>query len=161
MVSDGMGPVERWERDSVLAETVDVLVQRVAEGEPLKMICKSRGWPYSVVAKWVATTPDVFRAYEGALRIAADAMAQETVAIADGASNEDVAVAKLQVDTRQKLASKLYRERYGIHSQVTVTHEAGLGERLRRARERVVGDGVEVVDAEVLPAVPAPAAETT
>ena len=130
-----MGPMQRWARDVEDPFTVTVIVRRVAEGERLKEICRSRGWPYSVVAQWVAQTEDVGKAYEAALRIAADDLAQETVGIADGAEPETVGVAKLRVDTRQKLAGKLYRDRYG--EQVTVAHTLDpFSEMLRRVSEK-------------------------
>ena len=137
-ISDGLGRIERWEMALSSGVVIEEMVARVCEGERLKEICKSKGWPYSVVARWVAGTPEVFRMYEQALMLAADDMAQETVPISDGATPETAAVDGLRIKARQWAASKLYRDRYGSHSQVTVTHEEGLGERLRRARERVI-----------------------
>lgn len=112
--------MQRWERDSVDPATVSIIVQRVAEGERLKQICRSRGWPYALVAQWVCGDEEVSKRYEQALRLAADEMAQETVAIADDADPEMVAHAKHRTDVRLKLAGKLYRDRYG--EQVTVAH---------------------------------------
>jgi hypothetical protein len=116
-VRDGLGPMQRWERDGG-AVAVSVIVQRVADGETLKEICRSRGWPYSVVAKWIAMDEVVKGAYEGALAIWGDALAQEAVAIADGADPEFVPAAKLKVDTRLKLAGKWDRARYGEKTEV-------------------------------------------
>ncbi len=133
--TDGLGPMQRWERDREMPDVVEVICQRVAEGERLKEICKSRGWPYSRVALWVAETEAVAKAYEQALRLGGDALAMETVSLADGAQPETVGVAKLQVDTRFKLAGKLYRERYGE----VVRQELVLDpftEMLRRVSER-------------------------
>ena len=134
--SDGLGPMHRWERDRILPETVSILVQRVAEGERLKLICKSRGWPYALVAQWVAETPEVFRAYEKALMLAADDLGLETVDISDEQAlavskrgvefDPDVARDTLRVKARQWAASRLYRERYGekveVSGEVRHTH---------------------------------------
>ena len=79
-----------------------------------------------MVAKWVAETPEVMRAYEQALRFWADAMATETPGIADGADPTEVGKAKLQTDVRMKLASRLDRARYGekveVSGEVKHTH---------------------------------------
>lgn len=127
--------MQRWERDAADPSTVSVIVQRVADGERLKEICRSRGWPYALVAQWVATQEEVAKAYEQALRLAADDLAQETVGIADGADPETVGVAKLQVDTRLKLSGKLYRERYGEQVQHNVTIDP-FSDMLRRVSEK-------------------------
>ena len=134
-ISDGLGPMQRWERDREDPVTVTVIVQRVAEGERLKQICRSRGWPYALVAQWVSESEEVAKAYEQALRLAADDLAMETVGIADAAQPEDVAVAKHRTDIRLKLASRLHRERYGEQVQHNVTIDP-FGEMLKRVSDR-------------------------
>lgn len=128
---DGLWPTARWD-DAVGedAETLSVIVQRVADGESLKAICKSRLWPYSLVAKWLAEDVGRKSQYDAALALWGDSLAQEAVAIADTVqvgvirkTDSDGGVTetqedmlghrKLQVDTRLKLAAKLDRERYG------------------------------------------------
>lgn len=155
--SDGLGPLERWhralERES---ETVDVIVQRCAEGERVKEICRTRGWPYSVVAMWLSENEVVAKRVEAARRIWAEDMAVETVGIAD-AAGDNVPADKLRVDTRFRLAGKLDRDRWGesVEHRVVVDPFA---EMLRRVSERNlkqlrdssaqgVIEGVVVVDA--------------
>lgn len=108
--------------------TVSVIVQRVAEGETLKKICRSRRWPYALVAKWIAETPEVFRLYEQALRLWADSLAVETVGIADRADILQIAKAKLRTDVRMKLAARLDRARYGEKLEVngSINHSHSL-----------------------------------
>lgn len=122
-------------------KTPDVIVQRVAEGETLREICASREVPYSLVAQWIAETPGLKAQYDVALQLWGDALAQETVGIADKADRENVPGAKLAVETRMKLASKWDRDRYGEkvkheHSGAIVHIDAGLvgfsGDLLRR-----------------------------
>lgn len=141
-LKDRRGRIERWEEEREGA--ADEIFVRVCDGETLKAVCKSRGWPYSMVAKWVAETPEVFRAYEQALRFHADALAQETTGIADAADPTEVGKAKLQTEVRMKLASRLDRARYGDKVEVSgaVKHTHSL-----------IGilSGM-TVDAEVLPA---------
>ena len=125
-VRDSRGRIERWEQERVGAE--EVIFQRVAEGETLKQICKSRRWPYSVVARWVGETPEVMKAYEFALRLWADSLAVETVDLADGTDPTEVGLGKLKTDVRMKLASRLDRARYGDKVEVsgTVNHAHSL-----------------------------------
>lgn len=111
--------------------TPSIIVQRIADGETLRDICASRDVPYSLVAKWIAQTPGLKAQYDVALQLWGDALAQETVAISDKADPENVAGAKLAVDTRMKLASKWDRDRYGEkvkheHSGAVVHIDAGL-----------------------------------
>ena len=113
-----------------------------------------------MVAQWVSQNEEVAKAYEQALRIAADEYGQETIEIADGADPETVSVAKLRVDARQKLSGKLYRDRYGEQVQHTVTIDP-FTEVLRRVSERRLAEmkALQCVSAQtekdVTPLVPA------
>ena len=132
--------------------TVSMLVQRIAGGETLKEVCAAREVPYSLVAKWIAETPELKAQYDAALRIWGDGLAQESVSVADGrdasqplrdvvkeltgveldddalervrlaALPNDVQRDKLRIDTRLKLASKWDRERYGEKVEIAQTH---------------------------------------
>ena len=109
-----------------------------------------------MVAAWVAGNEEAGKAYEGALRMAADDMAQETVEIADDADPENVAHAKHRTEVRLKLAGKLYRGRYGEQVQHNVTVDP-FTEMLRRVSERrlaqmreLQGGGERVIEAVVV-----------
>lgn len=140
--------MQRWGRDCELPETSVVICQRVAEGEPLKLVCKSRGWPYSLVAQWLHGDEALLARYDAALRIWVDGLAAETILIADESDPENVAAAALQVKARQWAAEKLHRARYGqtlkVERSVSVVADAGLiglaGDLLARIgrQERVV-----------------------
>ena len=129
-----MGPMQRWELDREDPVTRTVLVQRAAEGERLKAICKSRGWPYAVVAQWLVADEDLAREVEAARRIWADDLATETVEIAD-AGGENVPNAKHRTDVRFRLAGFLDRGKWGEQVQHNVTIDP-FGEMLRRVSER-------------------------
>ena len=98
--------------------------------------------------------------YEAALRIAADGYAFDTLVILDGATPEDIAVAKARSDGRYRLAKALNRDRWGARLQVEKTVkvevDAGLvgfaGELLARLtapkeQERVVATIARSVEA--------------
>lgn len=147
--TDGLWPSARWveallDPDSAL----EVIVQRVGgvdedgNTESLKDICRSRLWPYSLVARWIAEDDKRREKYEFALKLKADVLAQEAVGIADTVkrgvirktdpdggvteTEEDMlAHRKLQIDTRLKLAARWDRARYGEH--VDVRHSGAVG----------------------------------
>jgi hypothetical protein len=110
-----MARLEELTAPGVAGETMGMLVQRLTDGSTLKEIATSLEVPYGKLAEWV--TEDASRAeqYARASRIWVDGLARETVKIADetpplkGAAQ----VAKLQIDTRLRLASKLDRGTYG------------------------------------------------
>lgn len=63
------------------------------------------------------------------MRVKADLLAHETLGIADTVDVEQVAVAKLRIDTRFKLASKWDKTVYGdekaavkVDNQITIVH---------------------------------------
>lgn len=121
-ILDGMWPSARWDEAIADVMTLRVIVSRIAEGEALREVCRSRGWPYSHVARWLSEDDSRRAEYEWALRLWADAVAQETLGVADGADAESVGVAKLRIETRMRLAARWDRERYGERSAVDVRH---------------------------------------
>jgi hypothetical protein len=121
-----MGKVQRWLSIVDSPETLAVLCARVSEGEALADVCRAWGVPKGQVGKWLMEDKSRMQAYENALALWADNEAQACMAIADGASPEDVSVAKLQIDTRLKLASKWNAQRYGDNRKVEVSGNVGL-----------------------------------
>jgi len=119
--------------------------------EALKEERDKRGWSWGALWKWIVGDVERYRDYMQALEAHVQMLVLETVGIADGASSEDVAVAKLKIDTRLKVAGKLDRERWGERVKVeagsVVVLDAGLVgfagallERLSRPEERPVLD---------------------
>ena len=117
-----VGPMARFEEMIADPFAMSVVVQRVTDGETLAQIAKSRGVPYGKLAEWITEDAGRCEQYARATRLAMDLIAREVVAIADEAGETKVGVskAKLRVDTRMRLAGKLYREQYGDASQVSV-----------------------------------------
>lgn len=146
---------ELWVSDPM---SVEILVERVSEGETLKELCESRGLPYGRVARWISETEGVRERYELALRLWADGLATETIAISDGMGGDEdwkeVGRDKLRIETRLKLASRLDRERYGerVRHDVgggVVVVDAGLVGMAGALLDRVVGGRVERVVGEL------------
>lgn len=110
-------------------EIAETILERLADGEALKVICRDEGMPTSgAVHYWVVTDHDGFadryaRAREAGLAM----MADDTLEIADDGSNDTyvdsdgnkrtdhdvVARSRLRVDTRKWLLSKLLPKTYG------------------------------------------------
>lgn len=148
--------IRKFEEWRLAPENWSMLMQRVAMGETLKEVCAGQGMPYSLVAKHIAGTPTLKAEYDGALQIWADALGQETIKIADDATPETVGPAKLQVDTRLKVAGKLYRERYGEREAPLVAVNVNLGDVAREIRALEERLGLRLPEPKVVEALPAP-----
>lgn len=114
--------------------SMEVVGQRVMEGDTLKRIARDWQVPVMQFIHWISSDPERFAIYEAALRIRADEMIGETLTIADDATG-DVARDKLRIDTRVKLSAYFDRARFGdtkartAPARVVVDRECGAGER--------------------------------
>ena len=119
--------IDSWRRMDALVQAhgddgvLYMVCDQVADGASLKEICASEGVNYSVLWKWL-NAENRMEEYELALRARADSEAHSMIGIADSATPDEVGVAKLRVDTRDKLIKKWDRNRYG--DKVEVTHRA-------------------------------------
>ncbi len=119
--------VDSWRRMDALVEAhgadgvLHMVCDQVAEGSTLREICATEGVNYSVLWKWL-NAEGRMEEYELAFRAKADSEAHAMLGIADGATPEEVGVAKLRVETRDRLIKKWDRNRYG--DKVEVTHRA-------------------------------------
>jgi len=116
-------------------DMADQICERIADGESLRQICESEGFPSkSAVFRWLGVNT-VFRdQYARAHEEQADTYADEIIAIADDSANdygfkegedasgasakpvflaENVQRSKLRVDARKWKASKLNAKKYG------------------------------------------------
>jgi len=124
---DHLGPAQRFELVVADPQTMDIVCQRVIDGESLKQIAKAWAVPPLRFTAWVGDDRGRLLAYDGALKIRADELVHEAYQVAhDCGGQKDVPAAKLQVDTNLKIASKWDKERYGnvethnINSRVAV-----------------------------------------
>lgn len=112
---------------SYTPEIGEEICQRLAQGESLRSICDSQGMPYRrTVRGWVADDVEGFGAqYARAKEAQAHALAEDLLEIADAATNEDYQVARLRVDTRKWLASKILPKSYGDKVEAEVYGKDG------------------------------------
>lgn len=106
------------------------ICELIAEGTPLRVICRMDGMPaWRTVYDWIANDPDFAQRMEAARLIGADAIAEEALRIADtpleGVETETsengvkekrgdmLGHRKLQVETRLKLLAKWHPRKYG------------------------------------------------
>lgn len=125
------GPLARLEAVKADPLTMSVVVQRITDAdrpETLKDICRAWRVPYGKFCEWILDDRERAEKYSAALRFVAEAEAHAALAIADGVEPERdaVAKAKLQIDTRMRLASKWARDRYGESSEVRHTGQVSL-----------------------------------
>lgn len=100
-----------WTEDA--CETVfQTICERLAFGESLRAICQSAGMPSVwTVLRWVREKPGFAQQYAHARELQAEFYADSIVNIADAA--EDPQLARLQIDARKWIASKLLPKKYG------------------------------------------------
>lgn len=130
------GPMARLREVMADANSMSIIAQRLMDGETLKQIAKAWQVPYGKLAEWVIEDRDRADKYNAALKIWADSLAQECVAISDEQSavekrdgstfDPDVPRDKLRIETRLKLAGKWNRERYGDSTEVKHTGHVSL-----------------------------------
>lgn len=99
-------------------EISDAICDRMSGGESLAAICRDDDMPStSMVFRWLGKTEyKAFReSYARAREAQADFHVDEMVAIADDVpkTSEDIAKAKLRIDTRKWTASKQRPSKYG------------------------------------------------
>ncbi len=127
--------------------TPEILVQRLAAGETFKEIATSWQIPYKRFLAWVAANGDLTEQCKRVRELAGIELRFEGLEIVDGIEGAEdpsiVAAAKVRAEYRERLSRDLNKPLFGKFTQHQHTHTVDLGERLRRARERVVDQAGE------------------
>ena len=99
----------------------DRFCEEIANGRIIDRICAEETWcpGLSTIAKWRRDYPDFEANYQMACRIRADVMVHQIVALADDSLDHEKT--KLQISSRQWLASKLHKGAYGDIKQIETT----------------------------------------
>jgi len=99
---------------SFTQEVADEICERLALGESLIKICECDHSPsFVTVFKWLRDFPAFLNDYARARETQAERMAEQILTIADSATSEDYNAARLQVDSRKWLLSKIIPKKYG------------------------------------------------
>lgn len=121
-------------------ELVDTICEQLSEGMSLRTICDADDMPAkSTVFRWLRTHEEFQDQYARAKQESAEAMIEDMLAIADTGNRTDTQRARLRVDTRKWIASKLKPKKYGDKMQLAGDPDNPL-EMITRI-ERVVLDG--------------------
>lgn len=120
----------------------DEICEAIAEGYALHRMCKERdGWPREgTIYRWIEKHPDFREKYARAREIQAERMAEEVVTIADDGArdvrltedgeeivdHDHIARAKLRVDARKWLVSKILPKKYGDRQTTEVEHSGSI-----------------------------------
>ena len=103
-------------------ETFDQVCDYIADGGSMREWCKAeenRPAP-STIVKWSELGDSQREQYVRAQQRRAEKWAEEIVEIADDAPKDDVNKARLQVDARKWIASKLLPKKYGDRQTIAL-----------------------------------------
>lgn len=125
-------------KDTYTQKIADEICERIAQGEPLRQICRDEHMPaWRTVYDWTINHEDFAASIARARELGFDAIAEETLDIADNGTNdwmekldqggeavgyqlngEHVQRSKLRIETRLKLLAKWSPKKYGDKQQV-------------------------------------------
>lgn len=134
-------------------EQAEEICERIANGEPLRVICRDEHMPaWRTVYHWIEAQPEFAARIARARDLGYDAIAEEALEIAntpcEGVRTEVsengtkevredmLGHRKLQVETRLKLLAKWAPQKYGDKQAIDLNVTGPLAERLARARKR-------------------------
>ena len=102
-------------------EFAEILLDAIAGGMTLKEVCETNDLPKTTVLRWIST--EYLDQYACALRARADMQAEEIIEIADKkyTTNEELTAAKMRIDARKWLMSKMAPKKYG--DKVELEHD--------------------------------------
>lgn len=159
-MSGDPGPVARFEEMAANPSSGEVIVQRLMGGESLSQIAKSWGLPRTRFLAWIAANGELTEQCKRARELAGIELRMEGLDLLDAADAESISVVKEQAAYRERLSRDLNRPLFGKYTKHEHAVTVDLGERLRRARERVIDAVAEDVAKVSLPdQVPATAHE--
>lgn len=120
-------------------EIFDKICERMAEGESLRAICKTKGFPAKrTVLRWVAADGTLAKQYAEAQLMRAEHYFDEIVEIADGGT--DPAKTRVQVDARKWVLSRMNPKKYGDKMDLTANINGKIESITRRVVDPTKGE---------------------
>jgi len=102
------------------------IVDRISQGETVLGLARTLGISHTAFYDWVDRGGEARAAALARARTrGGQSLAEQTLEIADSASPQEAQVAKLRVDTRRWLASKMAPDEYGDKQQPLVNIDLG------------------------------------
>ena len=148
LMPDHMAKIQRLQVVVDDPMTMEIVIQRVLDGESLKAIARSWKLPVTRFIKWISDDEKRLAEYEGALRIRADELVYEAVERAEGVVGPDgelseVARDKLVIDTNLKVAAMWDKQKYGGEK---TTGGAGINIIINRSGAEIPEGNTVVID---------------
>lgn len=148
MMPDHLAKIQRLQVVVDDPMTMEIVIQRVLDGESLKAIARSWKLPVTRFIKWISDDEKRLAEYEGALRIRADELVYEAVERAEGVVGPDgelseVARDKLVIDTNLKVAAMWDKQKYGGEK---TTGGAGINIIINRSGAEIPEGNTVVID---------------
>lgn len=142
-------------------ETTAIICARLADGESLRSICRDAEMPDLVtVYRWIGKYPEFSQQYARAREDQADTLAEQIIDIADNVendTNEDGSVnqdniqrARLRVDARKWVASKLKPKKYGDRQEIVGDADKPIIVQIIKFGQQAVEDKSKVIEGEVV-----------
>lgn len=102
----------------------DRICERMAEGESLRAICKTKDYPAKrTVMRWVAKDEKLAAQYADAQNLRAEHYFDEIIDIAD--SKSDPQKTRVQIDARKWVLARMNPKKYGDRFTQELTGEGG------------------------------------
>lgn len=121
--------------------TMEIVIQRVIDGESLKQIAVAWNLPVTRFVKWISEDDKRLADYENALKIRADELVHSSLETA--VNGVDVARDKLVIDTSMKVAGMWDRSKYGGEK---ATGGAGINIIINRGGGSLPAENTVVID---------------
>lgn len=101
----------------------DRMLEEIASGRSVISLCREEDWTPNADTwyRWMYKIDGLSDRYTRAKAISSEYHADQILAIADEADNQTFQVARLQIDARKWVASKLVPNKYGEKSQIDHT----------------------------------------
>lgn len=111
----------------ITPQVIEEVLSRIAQGETLASLGRELGFHPQSWAVRIRADEELAIAYAEAREIGHDALADQTLEIADGtrASSEHVQLSKLRIETRLKLLACWSPKKYGSKQTVDVGNKEG------------------------------------
>ncbi|MDH7790720.1 terminase small subunit protein [Ochrobactrum sp. AN78] len=107
-------PVKKGRPTDFTPEMATYICGELSAGVSLRTICNDPGMPdRGTVFRWLSKDEDFRNQYARAREAQVDAMAEDILEIADEGNEEDTQRAKLRIDARKWLMSKMAPKKYG------------------------------------------------
>ena len=108
-------------RPSIYSEKlVEKMLEEIASGRSVISLCRDEDWTPNAETwyRWLYKKEGLSNRYTRAKAIQSEQEADIILDIADNATNQDYQVARLRVDARKWVASKLLPNKYGDKTQI-------------------------------------------